>query len=1160
MQIVVSFSHRRGNAAARRKLLPAGRKLKPILLGMKLTVLLLTAAFLNVSANSFSQNISFTGSNVPIEKVFVECKKQTGYSFFYPSSLLSIAQPVTIHADNVPLEQFLKELFKNQPIGYEINNRSILLFQKPGVPIPLNPKPIESINIGNEEPKAFPVRIKVIDSLGNPMARASVMVRNKKISKVTNAEGIVDLPVDIGDVIEITYVGFETSTITIKNVAPIYYVNLKLSDKGMDEVVTGYTRLRKESFTGNSIRITQEDILKVGNRNVISALQVFDPSFRLEVNNLMGSDPNTLPEFYIRGRSGIGTKKLDQVDVSEAALANNPNLPIFILDGFEISVERVYDYDINRIATVTILKDAAATAVYGSRAANGVVVITTVAPVPGKLLVNYGYTTSLNVPDLTDYNLMNAEEKLQAEELAGYYADGQPTNGAYLTQELLAKRNQIKRGVNTDWIAQPLQNGLSQKHFLSFDGGFDQLRFGARLNYDNEKGVMKGSGRERKAATLQIDYQLKKFQIRNDFSYDKVDAQDSRYGNFSDYTMKNPYDAAFDENGKPVMRTTQWRFLANEQALVNPLYEALMTNNFRKNGYSAITNNTGITWRPFSKLTVRGELSLGRTISRDDNFIDPASGTQTGIENINREGKLNIRRADQVSFNTNIYANYVNYFRGHNINISGGVNIKADKGTQVSEFYAGFPSGILNSPNYASVMERKSTYADNINRLFGTFVQMNYTFKDIYLLDLSGRLDGNSSFGDDRRFAPFWSVGSGINFHKYGWLKNNSIISKLKLAGSFGSLGKTNFAPYASKGTYTVQQEKYSTGTGVLLMAMENPQLTWEITNTTDIQLDLGLLQNKINININWYDKVTKDLVNSVDMPLSSGFPTYNDNVGKIRNRGIEVRASYDIIRKKDFFFSVYANIGSNKNTLLELSNSLRRYNELVNDQYKDFNDALAVLQDPSYKKRYSTAHTKFVEGASVTAIYGMRSLGVNPADGKEIYLRPDGTITYTWAAGDQVVIADETPKAQGSVSFNIFYKGFSLFTACKYQLGGLNYNYTLVDKVENVDLYNTNADRRVLSQRWQQPGDVTSLKDIADRLYITRPTSRFVQRNNNISIGSLTLGYEIPQNKVMKLGLSRLSIKFTGNNLAVISSIRQERGINYPFARTFEMSIKAVL
>jgi TonB-linked SusC/RagA family outer membrane protein len=1160
MQNVVSFSLKREEPAMRRMLLPARRRLKPILLGMKLTAVFLLTALLNVSAKSFSQNVSFSGKNVPIEKVFVECKKQTGYSFLYPSSLLNIAFPVTIDAKEVPLEKFLQELFSGQPIGYEIRNRSILLFQKPLNPAPISPKHVENIRIDNFPEMAFPVRIKVIDSLGMPMVRASVLVRNKKTSVVTDAEGIATIQADIGDVIEISFVGYETTTHTVKDRSNVLFIRLKLSDKGMDEVVTGYTKLRKESFTGNSIRITQEDILKVGNRNVISALQVFDPSFRLEVNNIMGSDPNTLPEFYIRGRSGIGVKSLDPTDLSEAVLKSNPNLPIFILDGYEISVERVYDYDITRIASVTILKDAAATAIYGSRAANGVVVMQTVAPVPGKLRVDYNVVGSLSIPDLSDYNLMNAEEKIRAEELAGFYEPG-AVGGAQLTRELLAKKNQLARGVNTDWISQPLRNAWNTKHTLSFDGGFEQLRFSAMLKYDLEKGVMKGAQRQRKGAGLIVDYRVKNLQIRNDFNYDAVNATESPYGSLSDYTVKNPYDEIYDENGRPLKTTKDWGFKASIASLKNPIYEALTTQNFRTSGYQTFTNNTGVVWRPFSKLTFRGDLMIGRNFKRSDAFTDPLSGTQliTGGDP-NMQGKLMITRTEEISFNTNISANYVNNIGGHNMNFTAALTIREDKGTQVSEFYTGFPSGNLRSPNYASAMERKSTYVDNVERLIGMLIGLNYTYRDIYLLDLSGRLDGSSQFGSEKRFAPFWSVGSGINIHNYPFMKGNNIFSRLRLTGSFGQTGKTTFSPYDAKGTYTIEQSRYTTGTGVLLKAMENPMLTWEITNKTDLVLDIGLLKNRLSLNFNWYDQLTTDLVNDVDVPMSSGFLSYKDNVGKIRNRGFEIRVQADLVRTKDFYLSLFGNFGSNKNTLVELSNSLRRYNELVNQQYDGYNNTSSILADPALQKKYSTAHTKFVEGGSVTSIFGMQSLGINPADGKEIYMRPDGTITYIWSANDQVIIGDMTPKGQGSFGFNTAYKNFTLFTTFQYQYGAQEYNYTLLNKVENVDLYGSNADRRVLDQRWLQAGNRTPLKDIAERNYITRPTSRFIQNSNFIKFNSLSLGYNFDQRKLSKMGLARLSVQFTTNNLATISTIRMERGLSSPFTRNFDFTIRAVL
>ena len=188
-----------------------------------------------------------------------------------------------------------------------------------------------------------------------------------------------------------------------------------------DVVITGYGNISKSSFTGNSVSIKREDLLKVSKSNVIAALQTFDPSFRIQENNQWGSDPNAIPEMYIRGRSGVGIKELDKDQLSKSQLENNPNLPLFIMDGFEISARKLYDFDPNRIENVTILKDAAATAMYGSRAANGVVVITTIAPKPNKIMITYNMTGTVMMPDLSDYNLMNAREKLEAEVASGVY-------------------------------------------------------------------------------------------------------------------------------------------------------------------------------------------------------------------------------------------------------------------------------------------------------------------------------------------------------------------------------------------------------------------------------------------------------------------------------------------------------------------------------------------------------------------------------------------------------------------------------------------------------------------------------------------------------------------------------------------------------------------
>ncbi len=1142
------------------------RGIVQMLLAMKLTVLLLTAALLNVSANGLAQKITYSASGTSLEKVFTEIEKQTGFVFLYKEGLLTNTKPVSIKAKDLPLEDFLEKLLRGQPLVYRIADRTVFITRQtmPGgnnntgglLPAP-----------GSNPSLLIPpiqIRIKVVGADGSPLTGATVTNKNSGVSKVTGPAGELSLQVNPGDVLEVSFVGFEKATHKVAANATSVLIKLEMAEKILDEVVTGYSRMKKESFTGNSIQVTQKDILKVSNRNLVDVLQVFDPSFRIEVNNVMGSDPNTLPEFYIRGRSGIGVKTLDQVDVSQAALTNNPNLPIFIMDGYEVSAERVYDFDINRIKNITILKDAAATAVYGSRSANGVVVIETIAPVPGKLRLDYTMVGSLTLPDLSDYNLMNAEEKLQAEILAGYYnvpPGMTPVNKGALLKELLMKQNQIARGVNTDWIAQPVENVFNHKHTLNIDGGSDNLRFNFLVKYDKQKGVMKSSFRERKGGGLGIDYRQKKFQVRNDITYDVVDAVASPYGDFSTYATKAPYDEIYGPDGRPVKNTMLWHvgdgLISNR---FNPMYEPYNTNSFDKNGYYSLVNNTAIIWNFLPKFQLRADLALTRQDSWTDVFIDPASSkynllTSTDLSNI---GELTRTKTVNKGYNTNLFLRYENRFAGHSFNFSGGMNARETNVTMSAEYYTGFPSGSQNSPNFANKIVRKPAYSDNHTRLFGSFVTMNYAFQDIYLLDVSGRLDGSSEFGSDNRFAPFWSVGTGINFHKYKWVKDLGIFNRLRLTGTTGELGKTNFPPYAAKGLFAYQDKWYATGNGAFLMGMESPALTWEKTTTYDLILDFGIFKDLLSVNIDLYNKITNNLVNDVDLPLSSGYTSYKDNIGKVRNKGFEVFVRANIIREKDFQFSVYGNFASNKNELLELSNSLKKYNDLVNTQYDGYTGT--APSSPHYLEKFSTPYTKYVEGGSLTSIFGMRSMGINPMNGKEVYVRPDGTITYDWLASDQTIIGDYSPKGQGSFGFNIGYKAFSLFASFLYQYGAQEYNKTLVTKVENVDIYNKNGDKRILLQRWVKPGDITPLKDIASRSFTTRPSSRFIQDNNFVRFNSLSIAYDLVSKKLLNYGISRMKVQLSSNNLATWSTILQERGTSYPFARNYDLTVKIVL
>ena len=476
--------------------------------------------------------------DVPMETFLNTVKQKAGINMLYNSQMFKGVEPVTVKATNEPWKELLDRVLSPKGFTYATKDGIVVIKKK--------------------DQKTRTLEGKVVDEQGGELPGVTVLILGKErnIGTMTDADGAFSLGLPEGDVtIRLSFVGMQTLEIyTGKlNLDKVHTFKLKPDSKQLEEVVvTGYAKISKNSFTGTSVTVTADQLMSVSKTNVLGALQTFDPSFRIAENNLAGSNPNNVPELYIRGRSGIGTTQLDAQSLSKTSLKNNPNLPTFIMDGFEISVQKLYDMDPSRIASITILKDAAATAMYGSRAANGVVIITTVTPKAGKVNIDYNFTGTLEYPDLTDYNMMNAREKLETEVAAGLFK-ANPEQGFSEQSRLDAlynqKLNNVVRGVDTYWLSKPLRTVFNHKHSLYLDGGTEDLRWGADFSYNSGEGVMKGSYRDRMAGGLSLSYRLGAFQVRNYFSYTYTKSQESPYGSFSDYTSKLPYDEYIDENG-----------------------------------------------------------------------------------------------------------------------------------------------------------------------------------------------------------------------------------------------------------------------------------------------------------------------------------------------------------------------------------------------------------------------------------------------------------------------------------------------------------------------------------------------------------------------------------------------------------------------------------
>lgn len=996
---------------------------------------------------------------------------------------------------------------------------------------------------------------RVIEKLSKePMVGVTIRLDGHSTGVITDINGcyVLTLP-EKGGLVIYSYIGFETRKIKVTSRQKVDVQMVEATESIQEVIVTGYNSIQKESFTGNTTKIEKEDLLKVNPNNLISAIQTFDPSFRIQENLAAGSDPNSLPQFVLRGQTGIGETTLGQTStssISREVLSGNSNLPIFILDGFEVDVEKIYDLDMNSIHSINILKDAAATAMYGSRAANGVIVIERRAPEAGKFRVQYSGVLSAELPDLSSYNLMNAREKLETERLAGLYDSNTPEIDPY-TNGYYQRLNNVLTGVDTYWLSQGLRTALNHKHSVFIDGGENDVRWGVELGFRGTEGVMKHSSRKNANAAFYVDYRIGGLQIKNKVTYTYNKSTDVPFNSFSDYSHLLPYMRLYDENGDYVRRLEKFDGASGTQ--VNPLYEINFYNSFDHSGYDEVTDDLSLNWRITDGLRLRGQFSVLMRNSTGDLYKDPASvsySASTG--NINGEKTESTQKRTVIDGSLSLM--YNNTFKGHNLNICLSSNMRQTQSTASETRYRGFPGGDLVSSNYAAEVYGKPSSSDNTTRLVGALLTSNYTYNNIYLADLTGRIDGSSEFGSDKRWSMFWSTGAGINIHNYDFMKSNELFSMLKFRVSYGLTGKTNFSLYSAKDMYQLQTDSwYPTGYGVFLYQMGNPNLKWERKYTLDYGVEIGLWHDKIYLKASAYDERTIDLITDYTIPSSTGFTSYKENMGKVKNTGVELELRARLYSDRNWLFQLYGSFARNKNTIIEISQAMRDYNKRVEELFSGYNP------ESSSDSKYAKTYLKYYEGASLTSIYGMKSLGISPTNGKEIYLRRNGDVTDVWSADEWTIIGDTAPKGQGSFGYTLSYKQLSMFASFLYTFGGDAYNNTLVSYVENADIKNDNVDKRVLLDRWQKPGDITTMKDIRDRNVTTGASSRFVQKNNTLQWSSLTMSYNFRPEQLKKLHLSGLRLSFTMNDLFYWSTIRQERGLDYPYSRSFNLTTNII-
>ena len=1110
-------------------------KLPRMFLIMK-TVFISLVCTLNVQANVFSQHTKFdiAMKNVTVSEVLCYLEEISKYRFVYDSDAIDRMQRVDVEMKGTKLETVLESIFVKSGFSFVIED-GVVIIREAGK---------KQITAGIL-PQSRKITGRVRDHGGHPLPGVTVVLKGTSVGVVTDVDGHfkMDLPADHETVLVFSFVGMKTQEVYYKGEKELNVV-MEEEVKQMDEVVvTGIFSKSKESYTGAVSVITEKELKSFGNRNILTTLRNIDPSFNILESNEWGSNPNRLPEVQIRGAANM--PDIDQLQSDTKAELNTP---LIIMNGFEITLERMMDLDDSEVETITLLKDASATAIYGSRGANGVIVITTKEPEPGKLRFAYTGSLNLEVPDLSDYDVLNAREKLDLELRSGYYDGVRAEYEVQLKQKYNEILQQVERGVNTYWLSKPLRVGVGHRHNIKLEGGDPSFRYSATVQYNDVAGVMKESFRRTFNGGINLSYKTSDLIFRNQLTIGLNKAQESPYGTFDQYVKLNPYWTATDENGnvKRFFDEDYSYWGGNNPA--NPLYNATL-NTKETSDYTNITNNFSIEWKPVQEFTLRGTFGIYTQTNNSDKYLPPehTAFADYADDDYFRRGTYDYTTSRSSRYNFSLTANYSKVFAEKHMIYAGlNMDLEDQKSQRYSFSVEGFPSGALDFLAVAMQYKEngKQGGSESKSRRVGFVGNASYSFEDRYFVDASFRTDGSSLYGADKRFAPFWSAGIGWNIHRENFMSNVDWINRLKIRASVGETGSNNFSAYEAMVTYTYSlSDRYYNWMGANLKALANPDLEWQKTMKYNTGVEVNLLNNRLNMICDLYLERTNGLMSSLELPPSNGFTSYKANIGKLENKGFELKVTGYLLRdtERELIWSVTGSLVRNKDKIIKLSEAM-----------KEANATLLATGG-------ATPNKVWQEGDSQNAIYAVPSLGIDPSNGRELFLKKSGEVTYTWDARDRVFCGVDQPDYRVNINTMFMWRDVSVNLSFGYEWGGQQYNSTLINRVENADK-KYNVDRRVYEDRWKEPGDRTFFKGIKETT-ATQATSRFVQDEATFTCQNLNITYDLKGNKWLRhnLGIQTLTLKGDIADLFRISTIKQERGTSYPFSRQFSFTLSVM-
>lgn len=1067
--------------------------------------------------------------NATLKELISDIQRQTDYSFVYSDKILGSIIPQDYDLKSKSIPEILTECLSGTGLSFSISDKTIVL-----------KKEIKE----KSESKFIVLKGKVFDKQKNPLPGVTILVKGTTLGGATSVDGsyTLELPKDKITLV-FSFIGMKSKEVIYRGESEL---NVILEDDvaEMDEVVvTGIFERKKEGFTGSAVTVKGEEIKQFSTTSVAKALAAIDPSFRIMDDLAAGSDPNRLPDLRMRGQANLpGSSDLKQL---QGEYATYPNQPLLIMDGFEINLQTMVDLDPDRVGSITLLKDAAATAIYGSKAANGVIVIETKVPETGALIISYGGNVRLQTPDLRSYNLMDAREKLQAEKLAGFYPDNDKIDYTLTYNEYM---KEVERGVDTYWLSQPLRSAVQQRHSLSLEGGDTALRYKLYAGVNFTPGVMKESQRQTMTGSLDLSYRFKTLRLRNSITVDQAVGDNSPYGSFSAYTKLNPYLRLYGPDGE-ILKSLQRPMVPNTTNIdiLNPIYNTTFENKNRTTDFT-VRNLFKIEYDPSEALRLQLDFSLSKSVGKGEMFRPADHTAFTEITDPSKRGDFNLTQSEQFSYSLDATGSYNKTLGGiHYLTANFRMSIQENSSMRYRATVTGFPNPEMANILFGNRFNDKVNGNEGTSRSIGWTGAFGYSYDYRYSFDFNIRMDGSSQFGANNRFAPFWSTGVRWNIMKENFMSDINWLSSLVLRGSYGVTGSQGFAPYQSQSLYSysdlLKSYQASDGSGVTLVGIANHDLKWQQTDQLNLALESGFFSNRLTLRAEVYRKTTHNTVTDISIAPSLGFSTIPENQGTVRNEGVELALGLVPIRSKDFLWAVMLNGSHNRDKIMKIS------------------EALKIMNDKNAGDTKDSPLPRYAEGQSLSTIWVVKSLGIDPTTGDEIFeKRLTGEKTGLWNSVDLAPMGNTEPFLQGNINSNFNYKGLSVSMNFAYKFGGQAYNQTLISKVENADL-RYNADKRVLADRWQKPGDIAQFKKLTGSVdgALTQASSRFIMDERTLRMGSLSVSYRMDStntNWLKKYRIRSMTMGLTMEELFYASSIKQERGLDYPFAHQYSFSL----